>query len=448
MKELKTLLYVVIAAVFFIGLFILSDRFADDIHTEFGSLIASPVQEGDSESEKPIRPQDLQIEQSIIQAAEDEFSSETAITVAGDILCQEQQLINAYDEESDSFDFTDSFQYIREMLKDAGFSAATLKTTMAGRWNGYDNTFNGYTCYMGYYNSPETLADTLADCGITLLNTANNHSLDSGAEGVFATIDTLSGAGISHIGTAKGENDNKDYILTENGMNVAFTSWTSSTDDMTLSEEDSFAINSLEDNDHKKISEMCRHITQLQEENDFVILMLNFGSADSSDVESEQRSLAEEAAKAGADLILGTGSIAVKPMEIITYVDEDGFQCQSTVFYGLGDLTSSELYSTYEYEELPVDFGMLLKLHIRRSIGGFALLTSFDVYPTYIDWTDDIVRTIPALPARSTSRFEQLISEEEKSRLMTGPESLMENLLSQTGFSYTAEADHFSVNME
>lgn len=448
MKELKTLLYVVIAAVFFIELFILSDRFADDIHTEFGSLIASPVQEGDSESEVPVRPQDLLIEQSIIQAAEDEFSSETAITVAGDILCQEQQLINAYNEETDSFDFTESFRYIRDMLKDAGFSAATLKTTMAGRWNGYDNTFNGYTCYMGYYNSPETLAGTLADCGFQLLNTANNHSLDSGAEGVFATIDTLSGAGITHIGTAKGENDSKDYILNQNGMNIAFTGWTSGTDDMSLSDEDSYAVNSLDENDHKKISAMCRHITQLQEENDFVIVMLDFGSSDSSAVESEQRSLAEEAAKAGADLILGTGSMAVKPMDIITYVDEDGFQCQSIVFYGLGDLISSELYSDYEYEELPVDFGMLLKLHIRRSIGGYALLTSFDVYPTYIDWTDDTVRTIPALKARSSDQFSEMISEEEKSRLMSGPEALMENLLSETGFSFTAQADHFSVKME
>ena len=448
MKELKTLLYVVIAAVFFIGLFILSDKFADDIHTEFGSLIGSPVQEGDSDSEKPVRPQDLQIEQSILQASEDAFTSEMTITAAGDILCQEQQLINAYNEEFDSFDFTEAFQYVREMLKDTGFSIATLKTTMAGQWNGYDNTFNGYTCYMGYYNSPETLADTIADCGIDLLNTANNHSLDSGADGVFATIDTLSSAGISHIGTAKGENDAKDYILTQDGISIAITGWTSNTDDMSVGDEYSYAVNSLEDNDHKKISEMCRHITELQDKNDFVIVMLDFGSADSSSIESEQRNLAEEAAKAGADLILGTGSIAVKPMDVITYVDEDGFEYQSIVFYGLGDLISSELYSDYEYEELAVDFGMILGLHIKRSVGGLLLLSSFDVYPTYIDWTDDVVRTVPALKARSSGQFQDLISEEEKLRLESGPEALMENLLSDTGFSYTAEGDHFNVRIE
>ena len=448
MKELKTLLYVVIAAVFFIGLFMLSDRFADDIHTEFGSLIQSPVQEGDSESEGPIRPQDLQIEQSILQASEDAFAFDITITAAGDILCQEQQLINAYNEETDSYDFSDSFQYIREMLKDTGFSIATLKTTMAGQWNGYDNTFNGYTCYMGYYNSPETLADAIAGCGIDLLNTATNHSLDSGTDGVFATIDTLSSAGITHIGTAKGENDSKDYILTQDGISIAITGWTSSTDDMSVGDENSYVVNSLEDNDHKKVSAMCRHITELQEKNDFVIVMLNFGSSDSSSIESEQRKLAEEIAKAGADLILGTGSIAVKPMDIITYLDEDGFEYQSVVFYGLGDLISSEVYSDYEYEELPVDFGMLLGLHIKRSIGGLLLLSSVDVYPTYIDWTDDAVRTIPALKARSSGGFQNLISEEEKARLESGPEALMENLLYDTGFSYTAEGDHFNVRIE
>ena len=448
MKELKTLLYVVIAAVFFIGLFMLSDRFADDIHTEFGSLIGSPVQEGDSDSDQPVRPQDLQIEQSILQESENAFSSEITITVAGDILCQEQQLINAYNEEADSFDFTECFQYIRDMLKDAGFSAATLKTTMAGQWNGYDNTFNGYTCYMGYYNSPETLADAIADCGIDLLNTANSHSLDSGADGVFTTIDTLSGAGISHVGTAKGENDSKDYILTQDGISIAFTGWTSGTDDMSVGDEYSYAVNSLDENDHKKISAMCRHITELQEKNDFVIVMLDFGSADSSSIESEQRKLAEETAKAGADVILGTGSISVKPMDVITYTDDDGFEYQSIVFYGLGDLISSELYSDYEYEELPVDFGMLLGLHIKRSIGGLLLLSSVDVYPTYIDWTDDVVRTIPALKARSSGQFQDLISEEEKTRLESGPEALIETLLSDTGFSYTLEGDHFNVRIE
>ena len=411
-------------------------------------MIQSPVQEGDSESEGPIRPQDLQIEQSILQASEDAFAFDITITAAGDILCQEQQLINAYNEETDSYDFSDSFQYIREMLKDTGFSIATLKTTMAGQWNGYDNTFNGYTCYMGYYNSPETLADAIAGCGIDLLNTATNHSLDSGTDGVFATIDTLSSAGITHIGTAKGENDSKDYILTQDGISIAITGWTSSTDDMSVGDENSYVVNSLEDNDHKKVSAMCRHITELQEKNDFVIVMLNFGSSDSSSIESEQRKLAEEIAKAGADLILGTGSIAVKPMDIITYLDEDGFEYQSVVFYGLGDLISSEVYSDYEYEELPVDFGMLLGLHIKRSIGGLLLLSSVDVYPTYIDWTDDAVRTIPALKARSSGQFQDLISEEEKARLESGPEALMENLLYDTGFSYTAEGDHFNVRIE
>ena len=448
MKELKTLLFVVIAAAFFIGLFVLSDRFADDIHTEFGSLIASSVREGDSDSEEPVRPQDLQIEQSIIKAAEDAFAAEMTITAAGDIRCQEQQLINAYNEEFDSFDFTEGFQYIREMLKDSGFTAATLKTTMAGRWNGYDNTFNGYTCYMGYSNSPETLADTLADCSFDLLNTATNHALDSGIDGVSATIDVLSGAGLTHIGTAKGENDSKDYILTQDGLRIAFTGWTSDTDDISFGNEYAYAVNSLDENDHKKISALCRHVTQLQEENDFVIVMLNFTSSESSEVESEERNLAKEVAEAGADVILGTGSIAVKPMDIITYVDEDGFQYQSVVFYGLGNLVSSERYSDYEYEDLAVDFGMILRLHIRRSIGGLLLLSSFDVYPTYSDWTDDVVRTIPALKARGTSQYKDLISEDEKSRLESVPEALMENLLSYTGFSYSSEGDHFSVNIE
>ena len=448
MKELKTLLFVVIAAAFFIGLFVLSDRFADDIHTEYASLIASPIQEGDSVSAGPVDPEVIQVEKWIENKAQKENTAEFTITAAGDILCQEQQLINAYNEETDSYDFTEAFRYVKQMLAGDDFTAATLKTTMAGIWNGYDSSFNGYTAYMGLYNTPESLAGTLADSGFDLLNTANNHSLDSGAEGVFSTIDNLTAAGISHVGTAKEETDPKSYILTQNGVKIAFTGWTSHTNDMTAGDEYDYAVNSLDDNDRQMINRMCQEVSKLQDENDFVIVMLNFGSADSSEIESEQRDLARNLAEAGADLILGTGSMAVKPMEILTYVGEDGFQYETPVFYGLGDLISSESYSNYEYEELAVDFGMLLKLHVMKNINGVMMLTSFDVYPTYLDWTDEQVTPIPALAARNSDQFSTMISEEEQPRLQEGPEKMMEKLVSESGLSYKLESDHFTVNLE
>ena len=55
MKELKKLLFVFLAAVFFIGLFMICDRYAEEVHDEFAGSI-SPSLIG-----KSAAPQDAEI---------------------------------------------------------------------------------------------------------------------------------------------------------------------------------------------------------------------------------------------------------------------------------------------------------------------------------------------------------------------------------------------------
>jgi hypothetical protein len=76
------------------------------------------------------------------------------------------------------------------------------------------------------------------------------------------------------------------------------------------------------------------------------------------------------------------------------------------------------------------------------------MLTSFDVYPTYLDWTEEQVTPIPALEAVNTDHFSSMISEEELPRLQEGTEKMMEKLVSESGLSYKLESDHFTVNLE
>ena len=447
MKELKTLLFVVLAAAFFIGLFIVSDRFADEVHTQYASFITAPVPEGASASNTgPVSPDDVLIEKWIEKAVEDSYSTEIDITAAGDILIQDQQLSYALDAETGAFDFSESFKYVKQMLSDSSFTVATLKTTMAGKDQGYYNEFYGYNGSMSLYNSPESLADTLRDTGITLVNTATNHALDSDAQGIFSTLDYLDAAGVKHIGTSREDTESKDYILETDGLRIAFTGWTNLTNEMILSEQYAYALNKLDDYASEEMKKLCDHVAELKEENDFVIVMLNFGSASSSSIETDQRTAAEKIVRAGADLILGTGSLAVKPMEVLSFTGDDGYRHDSTVFYGLGDLISSESY--YYHDGLDVDFGMILRLKIKRQINGSLALSSFAVYPTYINWSDYQIQTIPALNAASNSEYTSLLYEDALSRLAEGPENLMENLVGDTEYTYTLENDHYLVNLQ
>jgi len=53
------------------------------------------------------------------------------------------------------------------------------------------------------FRGPKTVADDLKRMGVRMVTTANNHTLDSGAEGMFETHRLLEAAGILHAGSGK-----------------------------------------------------------------------------------------------------------------------------------------------------------------------------------------------------------------------------------------------------
>lgn len=62
---------------------------------------------------------------------------------------------------------------------------------------------------------------------ITLVNLANNHSLDFSSDGLFETIDVLDDAGILHVGAGKNEQEAKKVIIIEkNGIKIGVIGYT------------------------------------------------------------------------------------------------------------------------------------------------------------------------------------------------------------------------------
>ena len=180
MKEVRKLLVVLLAAVFFIGLFVFCDRFAEDVRDEYASQINPSIvgKKTGNTSGGQTTSADMITR---------DYSASVTLSAAGDILCQRSQLERAYDEESGEFDFTESFDHVRDLFQSSDYTVATLKTTMAGKYKGNSDEFYGYSTANALYNSPEILADNIKDAGISLVNMATNHSLDSDQDGLKAT---------------------------------------------------------------------------------------------------------------------------------------------------------------------------------------------------------------------------------------------------------------------
>lgn len=88
------------------------------------------------------------------------------------------------------------YQALTKVMREADMTYANMEGPIVDL-----ASFNGplYQDFRG----PKTVADDLKRMGVRMMTTANNHTLDSGAEGMFETHRLLEAAGILHAGSGK-----------------------------------------------------------------------------------------------------------------------------------------------------------------------------------------------------------------------------------------------------
>lgn len=138
------------------------------------------------------------------------------ITFLGDIVCDKPLLKAAL--KGQLYDFNDMLNPLKEKFRASDFVVGALETTFSGGEKGYNSRPFAY-------NSPDALAESLHNCGINVLTTANNHCLDYGIEGISRTVQVLNKLSIFHTGTMDWENP---YLVLElNDTKIALLSYTS-----------------------------------------------------------------------------------------------------------------------------------------------------------------------------------------------------------------------------
>ncbi|MCD7799694.1 MAG: CapA family protein [Ruminococcus sp.] len=190
-----------------------------------------------------------------------------------------------------------------------------------------------YPCF----NSPVDLGNHMIDIGINVFSIANNHMIDMGADGLSACLDYWDSKeqyGILHYGAYRDESDMQNIVTTEvNGISFAFVAFTEYTNGLSLPTDSPLQI--------VYTSEMDRMQSQVEladELADVVVVSVHWGSEDTHEVDDYRRTLAQNFADWGANLIIGTHSHTVQSMEYITnkYGDE------AFVFYSLGNFISAQ----------------------------------------------------------------------------------------------------------
>lgn len=311
--------------------------------------------------------------------------SNVTLTAVGDIMFHKWQLYRGYDISSDSFDFTNTFSYVEDYLKDSDYTIGNLETTLAGRYKGRNiRPENAYQGYHGFpcFNTPEILAYNMKKAGFDLVSTANNHSLDSKAEGVISTLDFLDDQGIAHVGTYRNDEEAKDiFTTTIKDINFAFLAYTYGTNGFDVPLDKPYLINTLDMYDNAKIEEMLQKVREADESGvDFVVTIMHFGNEYFDYPNSYQKKMVDKLFEAGADIIIGSHPHVLQPLEVRDIENADGTTRKCVVIYSLGNFISSQRY-TKQYPS-QTDVSTIMGINFEKIDNHKPKMTSISFVPT------------------------------------------------------------------
>lgn len=247
------------------------------------------------------------------------------MTAIGDVMCHNTQYWDAYNQETDTYDFSYVFENISHYIQASDISIGNLETSFAGKERGYSN--------YPTFNSPDALAYNLKDIGLDIISTAGNHCLDMGFSGLSRTIDVLDDAGLAHLGTYKTQEERDQVFITDvKGVKIAFINYTYGTNGIPVPSDKEFCVNLIDKDLIKKDIESAQ-----SQDVDMIVACMHWGTEYRTTANPEQEELADFLFQNGVDVILGNHPHVLEPMEKRTITLEDGTTKDGFVIYACGN---------------------------------------------------------------------------------------------------------------
>lgn len=292
----------------------------------------------------------------------------------GDVLIHQALLDDAYDADSDCYDFTHMLADVAPLLAETDLTVLNLEVPIAGK------DYSGYP----FFNSPPALLDAIASTGTDLLLCANNHAMDRLGDGARRTIEHIETAGLRHIGTARNREEfNTVPLFDVNGIQVAIFNYTQHTNGMESKDTDTgkrYAVH------YFAVDRAQRDVQAAKDAGaDFVILCVHWGKEYERIPNKTVQGWAQALCEAGADLVIGGHPHVLQPMETLAYSDvKTGDIHEMPIVYSTGNFLSGQ-------REQYRDTGALFRFTLEKDDQtGETNIKSYGYIPTWV-WLDDDV---------------------------------------------------------
>ena len=278
------------------------------------------------------------------------------MSAVGDILCSEDMINDAYNEETKMYDFSNMFRRVSGYINEADIVMGTMETGItSGKYN--------------ETNAPIEFAQAVKDSGVNLVTISHNHSLDNGVAGLSETKENLEKIGYTVVGD-KLDASNAVVFREVKNTKIAFLTYTCMLDnEKSLSNEEKNCINIYSEEQAKE------DIKYAKENNaEYICVIIHWGDAISDTVNEEQKEIADFLVKNGVDLILGSHPSVVQPMEVRKNAEGENV----FIAYSIGTYIS-----TLSSEEAKTE--LVLNIELRKNgENGKVTLNKVDYTPIYM----------------------------------------------------------------
>ena len=264
----------------------------------------------------------------------------------GDLMCHGPQMKCALQPDG-RYDFNPAFDQVRERLSKPDIMIGNLELTTAG-------TRKPYASYPAF-NTPDAYIDAVKNAGFDFLVTANNHSMDTGEEGLLRTLDNVRKSGMGSTGTFSSQKDRDSIrILNSNGISIALLNYTYGTNGAYPVAGHRYMLNVADSGSVRKDVQRARELKP-----DLVVVIYHWGNENIADPTAKQDSMFHWAADHGADIVIGAHPHVIGPVQY--YKTSAGASLDSgIVAWSLGNFISNQ-YWRY------TDAGMILELKISKN---------------------------------------------------------------------------------
>lgn len=260
-------------------------------------------------------------------------STTARLMFAGENIIYDKMYKQAQDDDG-SYDFSAIYSEVKEIIGESDIAMINQVTVLSD-----DIQASSYPRFC----TPTALGNALVNAGFNVINHASKNTWDKGEDGLEDTlVYWKTKSTVLLTGIYEDENDLSEVKIKQaNGIKFAFIPFTCGLNTSGYSSEDGVQILTLDENGKSQVdvyNQLKHMIKDAKEKADVVIVAVNFSGNEEKEATSDQVNCINYMVSFGADVVIGTGTNSVQPIEIRDNADGT----KAVIASSLGNFMSSQ----------------------------------------------------------------------------------------------------------